>query len=207
MPETWIERDIQRFFQPVASPLQLFPVWLLLGPRQVGKSSLLRHVALPERQFIDLDDLAVRQRAQEDPVLFSRGLRLPLAIDEIQYAPTLLSPIKQLADQKAPPGSIWLTGSQSFEIMAGVRETLAGRVAIMNLLGLSDHEKGRADRASVDSPRFISNPCLLPRFRVFTAFTMSQRVRSIYRAMCKLTSNVMSANSWGSKKDVSSKCS
>jgi hypothetical protein len=119
---------------------------LLTGPRQVGKSSLFKHHMEASRLFIDLDDLAVRQRATEDPVLFARELRLPLFIDEIQYAPQLLSPIKVLADAEAPPGSIWLTGSQSFEVMTGVRQTLAGRVAILNLYGLTDAEKRLGDQ-------------------------------------------------------------
>ena len=110
-------------------------MWLLLGPRQVGKSSLLTRCG-PERQYINLDDLATRARANADPVLFARDLRRPLIIDEIQYAPELLSPIKQLADADGRPGIVWLTGSQSFQVMRGVRETLAGRVAILQLLGM-----------------------------------------------------------------------
>lgn len=76
-----------------------------------------------------------------DPVLFARELTPPLIIDEIQYAPELLSAIKQLADAGAAPGAFWLTGSQNFQVMRGSRETLAGRVAILNLCGLSDEEK------------------------------------------------------------------
>jgi uncharacterized protein len=141
MPSTWIKRDIEAIFAPVAPQLQLFPVWLLLGPRQVGKSSLLKRCASSNRQYINLDDLQVRERATRDPVLFLKELKVPFIIDEIQYAPQLLSGIKMLADSGVSPGSIWLTGSQSFEVMSGVQESLAGRVGILNLLGLSDHEK------------------------------------------------------------------
>ncbi|MCC7383747.1 MAG: ATP-binding protein [Deltaproteobacteria bacterium] len=140
MPERWIGRTFEPYLTAPPAGLQLFPVWLVLGPRQVGKSSLLTHCA-PERQYINLDDLATRARANADPVLFARELRPPLIIDEIQYAPELLSPVKQLADASGQPGVIWLTGSQSFQVMRGVRETLAGRVAILRLLGLSDEEK------------------------------------------------------------------
>jgi hypothetical protein len=62
----------------------------------------------------------------------------PLLLDEIQYAPALLSAVKRIADTQPTPGIVWLTGSQSFEVMQGVRETLAGRVAVLNLYGLSD---------------------------------------------------------------------
>jgi len=149
MPSNWIKRDIEPILVPGAPQLQLFPIWLILGPRQVGKSSLLQRCASSDRQYINLDDLQVRERATRDPVLFLKELKTPFTIDEIQYAPQLLSGIKMLADAGLPPGSIWLTGSQSFEIMSGVQESLAGRVAILNLLGLSDHEK----RQSKNGPK------------------------------------------------------
>ena len=141
----WFRRTYEDIVRRPTEALRLFPVWLFLGPRQVGKSSLLRRCAGPDRQIVNLDDLATRGRAHRDPALFAADLRLPLLIDEIQYAPALLSAIKQLADRPtAPPGAIWLTGSQSFEVMQGVRESLAGRVAVLNLFGLSDEEKGTA---------------------------------------------------------------
>ncbi len=164
-------------FSPKAPALSLFPVWLLLGPRQVGKSSLLRHHAETSRRFIDLDDLGVRQRANTDPVLFSREMVPPFVIDEIQYAPALLSTVKVLADKGLEPGAIWITGSQSFEVMQGVRETLAGRVAILRLHGLSDHEKG------------VENTEPAPYFRALCGSTLpklhgveDEATRSLYLA-------------------------
>jgi hypothetical protein len=121
--------------------LRPFPVWLVLGSRQVGKSSLLRRCAEPGRRTVDLDDLATRIRATGDPVLFGRDLRPPLLLDEIQYAPALLSVVKTIADARPGPGAVWLTGSQSFEVMRGVQESLAGRVAILRLHGLADEER------------------------------------------------------------------
>ncbi|MCQ3808867.1 MAG: AAA family ATPase, partial [Acidimicrobiia bacterium] len=97
MPENWIFRTFEPVLTAPAAQLQLFPVWLLLGPRQVGKSSLLKKCS-PAHSHVDLDDLAVRERANRDPLLFMRDLQPPFTIDEIQYAPQLLSPIKQLAD-------------------------------------------------------------------------------------------------------------
>ena len=142
----WKIREIEQVWTSADTPLRLHPVWMLLGPRQVGKSSLLRHLAPTGRTLIDLDDLATRGRANSDPVLFSQSLKLPVTIDEIQYAPQLLSQVKILADREKKPGSIWITGSQNFEVMKGVRESLAGRVAIMTLLGFSNREKGAVYR-------------------------------------------------------------
>ncbi len=138
----WKQREIEKLFDKTSGPLRLHPVWMVLGPRQVGKSSLLQRMAEPGRIVIDLDDLAIREAANRDPALFAQDLRLPLTIDEIQYAPALLSQVKILADRERAPGSIWITGSQNFEIMKGVRESLAGRVAILNLFGFSIFEKG-----------------------------------------------------------------
>ena len=136
-----IPRTLEPVLDTPAEQLRLFPVWLLLGPRQVGKSSLL-HRCAQGHTFINLDDLGVRERANRDPVLFMRDLRPPFVIDEIQYAPDLLSPIKRMVDDgNLEPGAIRLTGSQNFRVMQGVTETLAGRVAILNLLGLADEEK------------------------------------------------------------------
>ena len=146
----WIDRTLQPVLDAPAEQLRLFPVWLLLGPRQVGKSSLL-HRCSKGHTFINLDDLQVRERANRDPVLFLRDLEPPFVIDEIQYAPMLLSPIKRMVDERdLEPGAIRLTGSQNFRVMQGVTETLAGRVAILNLLGLADEEKEPPRQPSPD---------------------------------------------------------
>ena len=140
MPNSWILRSLQQSLSS-ESPLGLFPVWLVLGPRQVGKTSLLKHCSALDRQYISLDDLPTRRRATESPELFTQSIKLPVLIDEIQYAPQILSHIKLLVDRQQESGSVWLTGSQNFDVMRGVRESLAGRVGIVNLLGLSDEEK------------------------------------------------------------------
>lgn len=150
----WINRDFEneiRSGHDSSQSLGLFPVWLFLGPRQVGKSSLLKRCSEADRVYINLDDLNVRLQANEDPELFLSQYQSPLLIDEIQYAPKLLSIIKRKADENPQnAGLIWLTGSQSFAVMKGVRETLAGRVAILNLFGLSDHEKQSEPKTAVD---------------------------------------------------------
>ncbi|MBK5938500.1 ATP-binding protein [Halochromatium roseum] len=137
---------------------QSFPVLLLTGPRQVGKTTVLEQCAGPERRRVTLDDLDARDLAQHDPALFLQRYPPPLLIDEVQYAPQLFSAIKLLVDRSQMPGQFWLTGSQKFHLMQGVSESLAGRVAILDLLGLSAAEcAGHAKEATpfLPSPDWI----------------------------------------------------
>jgi predicted AAA+ superfamily ATPase len=118
-----------------------FPVLLLTGPRQVGKSTLLMHCAAGQnRHYVTLDDPDIRALAQQDPGLFVQTYPPPVLIDEVQYAPTLFSHIKMIVDRRQENGLFWLTGSQKFHLMQGVTESLAGRVAILDLLGFSQSE-------------------------------------------------------------------
>ena len=117
-----------------------FPVLLLTGPRQVGKTTLLKHLAGPERKYVTLDDPDARYLAKKDPALFMQRYTPPVFIDEIQYAPELFPYIKMAVDQSGNKGDYWITGSQVFVMMKGVSESLAGRVGIIRLLGLSDAE-------------------------------------------------------------------
>ena len=119
-----------------------FPVVLLTGPRQVGKTTLLRHLAGADRTYVTLDDLALRDLARRDPVLFLQRFPAPVLIDEVQYAPELLPYIKMQVDEDREPGRFWLTGSQQLPMMQGITESLAGRVAVVSLLGLTARELG-----------------------------------------------------------------
>lgn len=132
-----------------------FPVVLMTGPRQVGKTTLLQHLCEPKRKYVTLDDPNLRALAQEDPGLFLQRFEPPVLIDEIQYAPRLLPLIKMAVDAKRKTGLFWLTGSQQFQMMKGVSETLAGRVAILNLLGFSGRER---HRLPLDVPPFLPAP-------------------------------------------------
>ncbi len=117
-----------------------YPVLLLTGPRQTGKTTLLRHIREPGRNYVSLDSLPVRGLAREDPALFLQKYSPPVIIDEIQYAPELLPSIKMACDSTDAKGLFWLTGSQQFRLMRGVTESLAGRAAIVTLNGLSGRE-------------------------------------------------------------------
>jgi len=136
-----------------------FPVLMLTGPRQVGKTTLLEMCAAGKRAYVTLDDLDARRLAQSDPALFLQTWQPPLIIDEVQYAPQLFSAIKMRVDREKRNGLFWLTGSQKFHLMRGITESLAGRVAIVDLLGLSNAEfQGRADssRPFVPTPEWIA---------------------------------------------------
>ncbi len=117
-----------------------FPVLLVTGARQVGKTTFLRHLSGEDRTYVTLDDPLVLELARRDPALFMQRFRPPLLIDEIQYAPELLPYLKMEVDRAHQAGAFWLTGSQQFHVMRGVSESLAGRVAVLHLLGLSRRE-------------------------------------------------------------------
>jgi hypothetical protein len=113
---------------------------MITGARQVGKTTLLRHLSGQERTYVTLDNPLVLDLARQDPALFMQRFPAPVLIDEIQYAPNLLPYIKMAVDNDRKPGQFWLTGSQQFQVMKNVSESLAGRVGIMQLLGLSRQE-------------------------------------------------------------------
>lgn len=135
---TYLHRTLEPIIEKVS---QQFPVLMLTGARQVGKTRLLKHLSGDQRQYVTLDDPVLLALAKEDPRLFLKRFTPPVLIDEIQYAPGLLPYIKMAVDSTHTKGGYWLTGSQPFQLMRGVSESLAGRVGILNLLGLSSWEK------------------------------------------------------------------
>lgn len=133
---------IHRTLEPVLlKAVKQFPAIVLTGPRQTGKSTLLKQL-FPEYNYITLDDINIRNIAKQDPALFVSTLKLPIIIDEIQYLPELLNYIKIHIDNDRVNGRFLLTGSQMFNVMQGMSETLAGRVALFELLPLSFQELG-----------------------------------------------------------------
>ncbi len=133
----YIHRTLEKFLGKATGQ---FPVMLVVGPRQVGKTTLLQHLSKRGRSYVTLDDPTLATLAREEPSLFLQRFKPPILIDEIQYAPELLPYIKIHVDRDRSPGLFWLTGSQQFQLMQGVSESLAGRVGIVNLLGLSTKE-------------------------------------------------------------------
>lgn len=136
----YIKRQLQ---DSVLRLSQQFSVILITGPRQVGKTTMLVELMKSEskkREYVSLDDLNERAMAKSDPAMFFQIHHPPILIDEVQYAPELFPYIKMQVDKTHMPGDFWLTGSQIYKLMRGVQESLAGRVALLNLFSLSQSE-------------------------------------------------------------------
>lgn len=134
----YIKRDLERKFLEMN---HFFKAILVTGARQVGKTTMLRHLAKDEqRTYVTLDDLMARDLAKTDPVLFFQTYKPPVIIDEIQYAPELFAQIKIICDNSEETGLFWITGSQQYSMMKNIRESLAGRIGILQLFSLSKKE-------------------------------------------------------------------
>ena len=132
-----------------------FPVIVISGARQVGKSTMLKMIKEDNMNYVTLDDLDARNLALSDPKYFLEQYSYPLLIDEIQYAPNLLPYIKMIVDDEKfkslknnteVKSLFWLTGSQQFKVMKDVSESLAGRVGVLNLYSLSNSESKGYER-------------------------------------------------------------
>lgn len=140
MSMAYINRAMEATFKRMA---QEFSVILLTGPRQVGKTTMLKRLAEAEgvnREYVTLDDITEREMAKNDPKLFLQLHKPPVFIDEVQYAPELFPYIKIYVDEHQQAGDFWLTGSQIFKLMDGVQESLAGRVCLLHMSPLSQAE-------------------------------------------------------------------
>ena len=136
---SYITREIERKFLKMNG---FFKAILVTGARQVGKTTMLKHLAEgTDRTYVSLDNAMARDLAQSDPVLFFQTYKPPILIDEVQKAPELFEQIKIICDESDEKGLIWLTGSQQYGMMKKVRETLAGRIGILELYGFSQREK------------------------------------------------------------------
>lgn len=122
-----------------------YPVVMVCGQRQTGKSTMLRHLSEPDRVYVSFDNLETRLLAENDPALFFETYGRKLLIDEFQRVPSILMSIKDIVDNASyrgedANGMFWLTGSQKFVMMKNISESLAGRVAVFTLLPLSQRE-------------------------------------------------------------------
>ena len=133
----YIQRHIE---QTVSDYSNMFSAVLVTGPRQVGKTTMLSELLSDKAKFVNLDNRQDLLMAREQQELFFRQWAPPVIVDEVQYAPNLFSEMKQIADREKRKGQFFMTGSQAFQLMKNVSETLAGRVGIVNMQGLSLRE-------------------------------------------------------------------
>mgnify|MGYP000522620254 FL=1 len=154
----YMERALERKFLHMSS---FFKAVLVTGARQVGKTTMLKHLAEGQnRTYVTMDNTMARTLAQSDPVLFFQTYKPPIIIDEIQKAPELFEQIKIMCDESEERGLFWLTGSQQYRMMKNIRETLAGRIGILELYSLSKEE---VDGTVFSNKMDFSLPCLLER--------------------------------------------
>lgn len=154
----YMKRSLERKFLHMSS---FFKAVLVTGARQVGKTTMLRHLAAEQnRTYVSMDNAMARLLAKTDPVLFFQTYKPPIIIDEIQKAPELFEQIKIMCDASEDRGLFWLTGSQQYNMMKNIRETLAGRIGILELYSLSKNE---ADGIDFPNELDFSLPCLLER--------------------------------------------
>ena len=147
----YIRREIE---QTIHEMLDQFKVVLVTGARQVGKTTVLKECLASSYGYVSLEDPAAFSMADSDPTLFFQANDLPLIIDEVQRVPGLFQTVKFIVDQSDAVGQVVLTGSQTYELMKGVSESLAGRVGILEMSGLSLRElTGNAKSRQVYVPR------------------------------------------------------
>ena len=149
----YIKRHIEA---AVARAQRSFKALLVTGARQTGKSTLLKE-SYPERTYLTFDDPLLVEQARTEPGLFFRNHAVPLTLDEVQYIQDLFPYIKLACDARTDTGLFFLTGSQSFHLMQHVSESLAGRIAIFELSGLSQREIDGCDfaRPFIPSAEYI----------------------------------------------------
>ena len=134
----YIRRELERKFLRMS---QAFKAVMVVGARQVGKSTMLKQLARDQkRAYVTMDDTQLRQFAQTDPKLFLQTYQPPILIDEVQKAPELFEQIKILCDESEERGLFWLTGSQSKKLMKKAGDSLAGRLCVLKMYSLSQRE-------------------------------------------------------------------
>lgn len=173
----YLNRTIEKTIKELSSQ---FPVIVVSGARQVGKSTLLQMIKNDNMKYVTLDDLDARSLALSDPKYFLEQYGYPLLIDEIQYAPILLNYIKIIVDEEKMNNLknnlpvrplFWLTDSQQFEIMKGVSESLAGRIGVLKLYSMSldeiEKNDGEIFSPQIESLKKKKSPKIIERKQIF----------------------------------------
>jgi hypothetical protein len=153
----YLTRHIENSLQEA---VEQFPVIALSGSRQTGKSTLLKQVFGDRFDYVTLDDISLRNQAERNPQTFLRNYPDPLIVDEVQYAPSLLSEIKRRVDDSGGGGRFILSGSQQFHQIRNIQESLAGRVLLMNLFPMTWAERIGSGQASHWLPRLLQTRIL-----------------------------------------------
>ena len=172
----YIKRDLERKFLHMS---ESFKAVMVVGARQVGKSTMLRHLAEGQnRTYVSMDDTQLRSLAQTEPRLFLQTYRPPVLIDEAQKAPELFEEIKIICDSSDERGQFWLTGSQSKKLVKRAGDSLAGRLCVLKMYSLSAREKLGI---SPDEDLDFSLPSLLSRKRLFPSNNILTTFDNIWR--------------------------
>lgn len=172
----YIKRDLERKFLHMSSA---FKAVMVVGARQVGKSTMLKHLAEGQnRTYVTMDDTQLRNFAQTEPKLFLQTFQPPILIDEVQKAPELFEEIKIICDSSDERGQFWLTGSQSKKLVKKAGDSLAGRLCILKMYSLSAREKlGIAPENDLE----FSLKSLIARQKLFPANNILTTFENIWR--------------------------
>lgn len=170
----YIHRSLEAKFLKMS---EFFKAVLVTGARQVGKTTMLKHLS-KNRTYVSLDDVDVLTLAKEDPKLFFMRYKPPIIIDEVQKAPELFSYIKILCDESEDTGLFWLTGSEQFSMMKNVTESLAGRIGIMSLYPLSMCE---INNVTFDAPLDFTVDALVKREQQAKPFDLNSVFMQIWK--------------------------
>ena len=167
----YIKRDLERKFLRMS---ESFKAVMVVGARQVGKSTMLRHQAEGQnRTYVSMDDTQLRSLAQAEPRLFLQTYKPPILIDEVQKAPELFEEIKIICDSSDKRGQFWLTGSQSKKLVKRAGDSLAGRLCVLKMYSLSAREKlGISPESDLDFSlsSLLSRKLLYPENNILATF-------------------------------------
>ena len=151
----YIDRN---FTQKIKRISENFSVIVITGARQVGKTTFIKHILQGKADYIEFDPVIDIENARKDPELFLNNHKTPLILDEIQYAPEIVSVIKRRLTNNKAPGQYYLTGSQQWNVLKTMAESLAGRAVIIELSGFDFMESAGASNPGSWLDRYLNDP-------------------------------------------------